>query len=344
MGGSNEQPKPVLSSQSTVLTVDFPVTHPAHLRGTAVLDWYTENSDPSGPVSTMAAHIKRAVVSFEEKDYEKAEELLFQDLGLFDIASVMFILDEGATAEGIGPKLEHAKFEADDDGRRLLTLPSFTVGFHAQACSVDEGLAEAIVPALLKQWLHSFQRETGVFLSSDTRAFHETGRGRAEDYDLHEVDICAFYRDLGLRIDVRRPFYKRRECCQDFRRFVANRHPAQRAYNQFCKARRKLGQIKKMSFSDLTASLGDGKSSSRKRIPPNPLVSQGAVASFKTRSLPIVRNGLDLDWSKDLDQSQRTAPTLDLSQRTEQYNYGDNLYHQFINLLDDSNRSASQDV
>merc|ERR1712032_1463197 len=166
----------------------------------------------------------------------------------------------------------------------------------------------------------------GAFLSPDTRAFHETGRGRAEDYDLHEVDICAFYRDLGLRIEVRRPFYKRRECCRDFRRFVANRHPAQRAYNQFCKARRKLKQIKRTSLPDLTASLGAGKSSPRTRI------------------LPIVRNGLDLDRSKDLDQSQRTVPTLDLSQRTEQYNYGDNLYHQFVNLLDGSNRSASQDV
>merc|ERR1712060_240514 len=164
------------------------------------------------------------------------------------------------------------------------------------------------------------------------------GRGRAEDHDLHEVDICAFYRDLGLRIDVRRPFYKRRECCRDFRRFVANRHPAQRAYNQFCKARRKLKQIKRTSLPDLTASLGAGKSSARRTILPNRL------ASSKTRSLPIVRNGLDLDRLKDLDQSQRTVPTLDLSQWTEQYNYGDNLYHQFVNLLDGSNRSASQDV
>lgn len=366
-----------LTLPSTVLTIGGLETHPADLRGNSVLDWYIDNFDPSSTISRMAGHIKSIILSFEEGHFEKAEELIFQELGLCTIDSLLFILDESATVDNIGPKLRQADFDVRDNRRRL-SLPNFTVQLFMQACSIDEEFAKVIIPVLIKQWLHAFQNEIDGFLSPDTIAFHGTGRRQADDYDLLEVDICAFYRDLGWGIDVRRPFFKRYKCCQDFREFVANRHLAQRAYNQYCKARRKLKQARRKSQPDLTASLG-AKASSKKKMfsrsgcKVHPVaetsskvrrnrslhdieVSRGNKTSFKRRSLPDITDSRGkgiftgdkqvLDSLKDLnllDQSQRTAP-LDLSQRTEQSDYGEDLYYQFVNLLDTSRRSSCPEL
>merc|ERR1739841_182770 len=71
----------------------------------------------------------------------------------------------------------------------------------------DALLAMKVLPIFIEECIHIFQHLIGGHLSPDTEAFRRSKKFNKED-DLNEVDICAFYKDLGWN-EVLTRFYPR---------------------------------------------------------------------------------------------------------------------------------------
>jgi hypothetical protein len=213
---------------------------PGNKRGLQVLYHYKDNFVDAPPSATtptarhvhsMSTRLIEIIQSLERKNYENAYSILYDS----NILKTFGYSLKSSNFE-ICQDLECAKKAASKamhwfPPTSKLLLPEVYVGTPndiqmgtMKTAENDPDVARSVLPVILEEWIHMFQFEIGGYLSPDTSLFMASSEGQHIDRDkLNEVDICAFYRDLGWH-DILPDFYERYHERALFRQFIEGRN------------------------------------------------------------------------------------------------------------------------
>lgn len=173
-------------------------------RGLDALNRYKDTHYPNSNIHKLSNGLISVIENFNDQNYEAAYELLTDVTFLGDIGyrlkcKYIFFDPETPIDEAVAPVTTAMSYNTSS--KQVIDLTDVIIKNGADVVDVrtagnDPLLAVRVLPIFIEEYIHILQHLIGGHLSPDTTAFKRSNKFKKED-DLDEVDICAFYRDLG---------------------------------------------------------------------------------------------------------------------------------------------------